>query len=53
MPPARQRCFGPSIAAAPFLADREPHPGRDLLGPPEIFMRRFFEGVAVERHEPW
>ena len=40
-----------AIAAAPFLADREPHPGRDLLGAQEIFMRGVFQTAAVERDQ--
>jgi len=39
------------LAAAPFLADREPHPGRDLLRAQEIFVRRILEVAAVERHQ--
>ena len=38
-------------AAAPFLADRKPHPGRDLFGAQKIFMRGVFQGAAFERHQ--
>jgi hypothetical protein len=48
MPPARQRCFGPS---PPFLTDRKPHPCRDLLGAQKIFTRGVFKAAAVERHQ--
>ena len=40
-----------AVAATPFLADREPHPGRDLFGAQEIFMRRVFEVAALERDQ--
>src|SRR5579872_1042063 len=45
-PPAAPRA---ALAAEPFLADRDPHPGRDLLGAQEIFMRGVFKAAAVKR----
>ena len=39
------------VAAAPFLANREPHPGRNLLRAQKIFMRGVFQAAAFERHQ--
>ena len=50
MPPARQRWRAPSPARQ-LLADREPHPGRDLLRAQEIFVRGVFEAAALERDQ--
>ena len=41
MPPARQRAR--AAGAGELLGDREPHPGRDLLGAQEILVRGIFE----------
>ena len=46
--PAVSRAF----AAAPFLADRKAHPGRDLFRAQKIFMRGVFQGAAFQRHQP-
>ena len=51
MPPARQRWRAPSVAARNSSADREPHPGRDLLGAQEIFVRGMLEVLAFERDQ--
>ena len=40
------------FAAAPLLADREPHPRRDLFRAQKIFMRGVFQIAALERHQP-
>ena len=46
--PAVLRAF----AAAPFLADRKPHSGRNLFRAQKIFMRGVLESAAFERHQP-
>jgi len=40
-----------ALAAAPFLADRKPHAGRDLLGAQKIFTRGVFKTTAIERYQ--
>ena len=44
----------PAVAGAGrhLLADREPHPGGDLLGAPEVFVRGILQAAAVERDQP-
>ena len=41
-----------AVAAAPFLTDCQPHPGRNLFRAQEILMRGVFQAAAFERHHP-
>ncbi len=40
-----------ALAAAKLLADRDPHPRRNLLRAQEIFMGGIFQPAAVERDQ--
>src|SRR6185437_7146411 len=64
-PPRPLRCLGEklqqhaagapamsrSVAAAPFLANGEPHPGRNLFRAKEIFMCGVLEAATFERDQ--
>ena len=41
-----------AIAAAPFLADREPHLRRNLLRTQKIFVCGVLEAATLQRHQP-
>src|SRR4051794_40849937 len=43
--------FWTGAAAAPFFADREPHPGRNLLRTQKILVRGVFQAAALERDQ--
>ena len=50
----QQHAAGPPAVARArrhLLADRKPHPGRDLLGASEVFVRGVLEAAAVERDQ--